>query len=423
MPSFDLATGYVTFKGSFEQYEADIAKAEEKLEALKKADMTGQFKMAAYAAKGVNDQLEKAQKNARRMVEEVKYGKLGLLMRDAAAGFQKFQARMQAFGKVGVGMGAAALGAASVASPLAADTLSGSMKLLTASIGKDFMPMAAQAAAVLQEAARAWNGLNQSVKDSITETVKMTAVAGAGALALVGVGRALSFIAAHPILSAIGAGVGIGSFINARNDRMGNQQFQGLQKEIGGIKISEVLEDGMMRNLRAMPKEEALHEAEKQFKSAWNDYTKKAEASNNYQKGWFGGGWEAGVQLNNDFDGSTQKNLIQQASEAQATLEKTKLRWASLKDDPRVAGGGDALESIAAGATAGGAKGKGYLAGSMGPSSYSSLTDFYRQMNLATTGTSPLESETIKLQREANEIFRQQLEKLGTIEKNSNKAS
>lgn len=409
MPSFDLATGYVTFKGDFAQYEADIAKAEEKLESLKKADMTGQFKMAAYAAKGVNDQLEKAQKNARRMVDEIKYGKLGLLMRDASAGFQRFQERMQAFGKFGVGVGAAAVGAGAIASPLAADTLAGSMKLLSVTIGRDFVPLIKELSHTIQTAARWWDNLDSKIKENVVTTTKLVAVAGAAALALSAITKGLMFLANNPLVAIGGAAVGVGAAI-ANVDQ--NKNVEEAQRKIFSTTEKQALNSDMGMRLSLLKPEVAKQEA--------LQYMKEREMGANAAKRAYdeiaGNSFLSGASRITSALGlpsreeSARENMVEQGQKfEEAKFLANKFGGANLKER------GKMPEDK---------KKDDMLLGSVGPSSYSSLQDFYRQMNLATTGTSQLEAEIQKRQAEADQKFRDaQLKVLGEIATNTKKAS
>lgn len=410
--SFNLAEGVVVFKGDFNQFEQDIQKAEKQVAGLTKALNDGSMRMAATAANAINKEMAKASLATKRMMDEIRLGKMGVLMRDAAAGLQRFQQNARMVGMAGMAAGGAAIGAASVASPLAGDTLQGSMKLLTATVGRDFIPLVMKLSFTLQGAARWWKELDPAIKSTTAEVVKMVAMAGAASLAFLGLAKVLSFVKAHPIMTAMGLGAGIGTLVNERNNAAGAKQFAGGQADINGIAWKDVLNDGRMAELRSMGAG-AGAAAEKDWRQKKAEYEAAATESNNYQKGWLGGGgWKAGVQRNNDWDGSTQKELIEKATRAQAEWTKSEMRWKGIAGDaPKDATVGDSRGKGAEAA----AKGNRNLLGSFGPSSYSSLGDFYRQMNLATTGGSELESELQKIQEQTrDEIIkmRQELEKL-----------
>lgn len=408
--SFNLAEGVVVFKGDFNQFEQDIQKAEKQVAGLTKALNDGSMRMAATAANAINKEMAKASLATKRMMDEIRLGKMGVLMRDAAAGLQRFQQNARMVGMAGMAAGGAAIGAASVASPLAGDTLQGSMKLLTATVGRDFIPLVMKLSFTLQGAARWWKELDPAIKSTTAEVVKMVAMAGAASLAFLGLAKVLSFVKAHPIMSAIAGGVGIGTLINESVNKAGEKQFAGGQADINGISWKDVLNDGRMAELRAMgPNAGAA--AEKDWRQKKAEYEAAANESNNYQKG-FGGGIISGLDRASDFDGSRQKALIEDATRKQAEWTKAEMRWKGIAGDaPKDGTVGDNKGKGAEAA----AKGNRNLLGSFGPSSYSSLGDFYRQMNLATTGGSELEAELQKIQEQTrDEIIkmRQELEKL-----------
>lgn len=75
MPDFDLATGYVTFRGNLDLLEKDIQKAEEKVKQLDKSLNAPagkqKFEMALYAAKGINAELAKSKATADRLAQSI----------------------------------------------------------------------------------------------------------------------------------------------------------------------------------------------------------------------------------------------------------------------------------------------------------------------------------------------------------------
>lgn len=422
MADFNLATGYVQFKGDFSQFEKDIEQAKGKVDTLNTAIASDKFKMAAYASKSINQELEKAARSAKRMMDEVKYGKMGLMFRDLQQGMSKFQDRMRSFAVPALALGGAAMGAASVASPLAADTMGGSIKLLTATIGREFVPMMARAVAIVQEGVFAWRNMSQATKDSIAETVKMTAVAGAGALALAGVTKAFSLIMAHPFLAAAGGGMLLGGMLNSKLNKAGDEQINAADKRFKESDFSFVREDGRTQQLKQRPDGLEIQRAD--YNRAWNVYNEAVDNLQNYQKGWLGGGsFLGGLQRGLDWTGGKQSQLIKEAEAARIQVEKHKIRFDELSAPQDRLVNNKLLSGVGAGAAGGAGAGQKFLMGSMGPSSYTSLQDFYRQLNLNTTGTSQLESETLKLQREANEIFIKQLQALESISSNSSKAN
>ena len=407
MPSFDLATGYVTFKGDFSKFEQDIIAAQKKVESLNSSFKSKQFEMAAHAAMQVNKQLEQASKNAKRMMDEIRYGKMGVMFRDAGVMLQKFQQRMQALGAVGMGVGAAAVGAASVASPLAADTLQGSMKLLTATIGRDFVPMVMQLSFALQDAARWWKELDPAIRGATAETVKMVAVAGSAAVALAGVGRVLSFIAAHPIVAAAGVGVFAGEKINARLNEAGNRQAAGVHglANNGDLVEAERLAAKDARTEFFKNRKDGVELARLDLLRAVNTRNEAVEKNNNYQKGWFGGGgFIGGAQRGLDWTGGKQEALMKAVENASIEQVKAQARFNEVLKANRQnpAAPNRHLLDMVGGAAFGGLEGgkKGGALGSMGPSSYSSLQDFYRTFNVNATSGSSLEAQTLQIQTE-----------------------
>lgn len=421
MPDIPIATGSVVFKGDLSQYERDIQLAEEKLQKLNKGLQDGSLKMAAYAAKGINTEMEKAAKAAKRMMDEVKFGKWGVFQRNLGEMGRRFQERMQQFGKVGVGVGASAIGAASMASPLAGDTLAGSLKLLTVSLGRDFVPLVKDLSYTLQMAAEKWRNMDSAVKDNIVSTVKMVAVAGAASLALVGVMKVLTAIKNHPLLAAAGAGILAGEMINNNIEKNADKQFRALQERNQDLEFAR--KDARTEMMKQHPKGQWI--AEKDMERAWNVFEEKRKEHANYETGTgFMGMWQRGM----DWTGGKGRQLREDAANAEAELTKTKLRLDEVirfKGGQGLARNADMAHAVggAVGGAGAGAKAN-MLLGTTGPSSYTSLQEFYRSMNLETTSGSQLEAKIKQEQIEADKQFRDaNLKLLGRIADNTGKAA
>lgn len=416
--TFDLATGMVTFKGNFDTFEKDIAKAEEKVEGLNKALGDGSFRMAASAAAGINKEMEKAQKAAKRMMDEIRLGKMGVLLRDAATGMSKFVASMRMMAVGGMAAGGSALGLASVASPVAADTLQKSMKLLAATIGKDFIPLIAEVSFAIQDAAAAWERLDPAIKSNVAEITKMVAMAGAASVALLGLGRALSFIKSHPIMAAIGVGVAAGTYLKnkdeAANARLDKRNAEG-QRLVSGISTEDT-NDAQMQQLRNMERSKGLAEAQRQWKEAKDKYNELAVKYNNYDRH---------AELMKPGMGQEAKGgreaLLTETLQAQAEFRKREIRWADLAKDPKtnlasrasVGGMNAILDGIAGGASSGVA-GKHNIAGS-GPSSYTSLQEFYRSFNVAATSGDVFDQKMLDIAQKSLQQFQEMNQKIGAL--------
>lgn len=403
MPDIPIATGSVLFKGDMSQYERDIEIAEEKLQKLNKGLQDGSLKMAAYAAKGINTEMEKAAKATKRMMDEVRLGKMGVLMRDVGDMGKRFQQRMQQFGTVGMGVGASAIGAASVASPLAADTLTGSFKLLTASIGRDFVPLVKDLSYTLQMAAEKWRNLDGAVKENIVSMVKMTAVAGTAALAVSGIMKALSFLAANPLVLA-GAGVGLAAAAGENRLERQRTQVQEVKDAINATSEKEAATGWQRSNLEAMKPEDAKRESIALFEAKRQEYNKAVMQHTESSTGFRG--------LANSFKGNTEeedalkKVLITGREFAEARINAKKFAGIDMP------GGEQSAD-----------KKPNMLMGATGPSSYSSLNDFYRSMNLETTSGSQLEAKIKQEQIQADMEFRNaSLQTLKEIAANTGKS-
>lgn len=295
-------------------------------------------------------------------------------------------------GAAGMGLGASAIGAAGIASPLAADTLQGSMKLLTATIGRDFVPMVMQLSFALQDAAKWWKELDPAIKHATAETIKMVAVAGTAAVALAGVGKVLNFIASHPLAAGVGIGLGGGAFVANQIVERRDKEMEKVHKDFAGIDKQDVLNDGRMQNLRAMP-DGGKKQAQKEFEEAWEKFETSRKKLADFQKnaGLTGVDWLHG--------GEGEKGAINKVAHNQAELEKAKIRLAAI--DKAALPNGNLLDMVrGAGAGAVGNEGGRRALGSMGPSSYSSLQDFYRTFNVNATSGSSLEAQTLQIQTE-----------------------
>lgn len=403
--SFDLATGYVTFKGDFSQFEKDIATSQEKLKVLQdslKNPMA--MRMAVGESMRLAKEFERAQKAAKRMVDEIRLGKMGVLLRDASAAFGKFQDRLKMVGAVGVGVGAGAMGLAAAASPVAADTFQKSIKLAAATIGQDFVPAMMQVSFLIQDATRAWDQLNPAIKSNIVETVKMVAVAGAASVAMLGLGKALNFIANHPVLVGVAAGTFAGNAINDNVNQMGALQGDRANRNMRQD-VSFVRDDVRTAMFKGRKDGEQL--AREDFERARSIYNEKATASNNYQKGWFGGGgFMGGLQRGFDWTGGKQRSLINEAETAGIEMAKTRERLNEVLKSRGKEGIANPLQEKGGGLNSfiGGLVGQGfknqkdrYDIAASGPSSYSSLQEFYRSFNIASTSADSFDQKMLDI--------------------------
>lgn len=154
-------------------------------------------------------------RRTQRLIEAIKTSKGALA--GAGRSFQEKVQQAQPAGAVGAAVGGGILGLVSAASPLAINTLTESLSLLAATIGRDFQPMILELSFTIQRAVKWWSELDSGVKENIVSVAKFVAIAGAAALALGAITRVAATLAAlgmGPIgWAAVGIGAaGIGNF-------------------------------------------------------------------------------------------------------------------------------------------------------------------------------------------------------------------
>lgn len=150
---------------------------------------------------------------------------VGLMTRDAEASLRAVAAAAAAAGGVFGQATAAVRGFAAAASPEAAETLRGSIQLLVATVGQEFVPVIGKVAFAIQDAAHWFGGLSEETKGLIVQ-LTLGGVAAAGVVVAIGrvvavvqslapaatvAARALTALwavaAAHPLV-AVAAAIG-----------------------------------------------------------------------------------------------------------------------------------------------------------------------------------------------------------------------
>lgn len=373
MPSFDLATGYVTFKGSFDQYEADIQKAREKVENLNKSISSGKFEMAARESKRINDEMAKASRNAKRIMDELQLGKMGVFMRDFNAGLNKFAATAGKFGAGATGIGGAALAAGAGGSPLAKSTLQGSFDLLMTEIGGTFTPLVKDVSKGLQDVRMIWKGMSSEMKSFLNEGAKFIGVAGLAALGLAAVAKGFSLIAAHPLIAVLSGGIGILSAQEAALKRK-DAEITGAKEIISGTTAEDAAKGWQGQRLAGMKPDEAKVEAERLFKQNWQRYEDVRRGHEYMTTGLRG---MLTPQKEQDEQAQRVVNVGREFEESKFNLEK----FGNVKL-PRKEGAGK--------------NDAGMLLGSMGPASMTDIQGLFKSFQMAGAGGNQLEAEIKK---------------------------
>jgi hypothetical protein len=87
------------------------------------------------------------------------------------------------------------LGLVAAASPLAVNTLTESLSLLSAEIGKSFTPVIVDLAMTIQGAVKWWRQLDPAIKENVVQVGKFVAVAGGAVLALGAITKVVGVLA------------------------------------------------------------------------------------------------------------------------------------------------------------------------------------------------------------------------------------
>lgn len=400
--AFDLAEGTILFKGDMTQFDKDIEKGREKLNTLNESMKNNRLVMAAGEAKRLNNELGEAARNARRLMNEVQYGRLGARWREAAPALRDFGRGALRAGTAGVALGGAAIGAAGSASPLAADTLDKSFKLFSATVGQTFIPLIMDLSYTLQDAARWWKGLDQTVKANIANVTKFVAVTGAATLAIAGISTVLSFIARNPLVAALGfvGGIGVSALGNNQSEKVKSGQNEIFDTTKQDAMTSDI---GKRLGLMAMQNpEEAKKLAQKNFHEKWREYdlarNTHADIVNNPFMGAMSNITES---LTGDSrEATARRETIKKGKELeQAKFLMRDFGGANLPDRP-----GGAEE----------ARKRGML-GSAGPASFVQAGDLLRSIMLKAGSTSELDAQ-IEVLKKSNDLLAQ-------IEKNTGSKS
>lgn len=385
--AFDLAEGTVLFKGDFTQFDEDLKAGEAKLKTLNNALKDGSFKMQLYAAKSFNDELAKANRQAKKLMDEVKFGKWGALFKDfdfskAASKFSSGAAKVGA-AAAGVGGGALALGAGG--SPLAQNTLSGSFELLKTEVGGIFTPLVKDVSRGLQEMRNTFRGLSEETKSMINEGAKFIGIAGLTALALATVAKGLSLIANHPFIAMITAGISVGSAFNSWWSGRTSKTIDELQTRNMTFDSKKVLKDNRSEEIASLSPEKRGQAAADDMKREWNRFEAARQEYEEYRTGFSGGNIKGGLKRLIDPFGNDEMKLIDAATTAQASFEKAKIRYNEFAG--KLPQRKDAKDNM--------------LLGAFGPTTMvGGVAEMFKNFQLGAAGGNTLEAEIKKTQLE-----------------------
>lgn len=350
MADFDLATGVVKFKGDVSQFEEDLKQSKVKLQDLNKGLQTGGLKMQLYAAKSFNHELKEANRQAKRLMDEVRFGgKTGAFFNNASQGLNTFSQNAGRFGAGALGVAGGALALGSQGSPLAESTFSGSLKLLKTEVGGVFTPLVKEVSKALQDMSKGVRDLTPAVKDAISEGAKFVGIAGMVAIGIAGVTKGMSLLAAElakmkmggpgggggsTILSNLkwAVGIGAGWSINEKWSEAEDKHVNQIQSRNMNLKMSDVANDREMKSLRSMNPEAAKLAATWQFTRSQKIYEEKQKEYEEFRTGFMGGNVVGGLKrIADTFTGNEYaKSIRQQAGSAQEDFEKAKLRYSAI---------------------------------------------------------------------------------------------
>lgn len=279
----ELTEGFITLRVDTAQLDKALAQKNKEVEALEKSLTPATAMLKETERRPLTNELKKASQS---------WGNL-------SKGFDKFVKGWDSFNKkidettkkisgfaIGGGaVGAGAVGLATSASPLAASTLSGSIQLLTTTVGSTFLPLVKQLSFALQDAAKYWRNLNPEIKENILQITKMIAVAGVAAAGLAAVNKVLLFISRNPLVALGAAAVG-GAFALAEHQNKVGEKIADLQqKNTFGINEKETLNDQTSRELAGMKPEEAKKEAVRQMDLTFKEFNRMNEKLEDFRSG------------------------------------------------------------------------------------------------------------------------------------------
>lgn len=380
MADFDLATGYVQFKGDLTKLDADIEKARLHVAELDKALNTeagrNKFKMALSESKRLNEELARSNKLASRMMDEVRLGKMGVLVRDLNKGMNHFASIASRAGAVGVGIGGAALTAGAGGSPLAQSTLQGSFDLLMTEVGGTFTPLVKDVSKAMQDARKTWRGMSDEMKGFLNEGAKFIGIAGLASLGLAAVAKGLTLLAAHPIIATLAGGVGILS-LQESSLKKKDQQITDAKKWIYNTTEADAAKGWQGQKLAGMKPEDAKAEAGRLFDRKWRDYEAARMAHEDMSSGLRG-------LLTPESDQMEQAKRVTVLGKE---LEEAKINYNKY-------GGGNLKKRE------GGGKGEDILLGARGPASMTDVNGLFKSFQLAGASGNQLEAEKIRTQME-----------------------
>jgi hypothetical protein len=329
-------------------------------------------------------------------------------LKDAGRQFGQMTSGMGRVGAMGVAAGAGAVGLASSASPQAADTLSGSIKLTSAIIGKDFLPILAELAFTIQDLGQWWKGLDDGLKKNIVTTTKMVATAGAAGVAIAGIGAALSMLARHPLaLAGMAAGAVLYKWWDQRQnqDAMLQAVHERRLDRAGLLKQNEdrAKGGGVLRGIFGAAGGALGVDGNKAFdlgranaevrEAAREAFKANMELDQFRRKNIVGQGIDALIGLGGA-EGMGDK-LAKRAARAGKDLQDAIGRRRLIEEGP------DADLPDGSGKT----RKQRYLLGLAGPTSFSQTGDLLKSIQMAGT-SSPIENETVKMQMEGNALLR-----------------
>lgn len=382
MASFDIATGYVKFKGNLDEFDQDIAKANKKLKDMQEATGIGanRLRMGATESARIAKEMAQAAKESRKIMDLVTLGKFGVMVRDLKSSLNTFAASATKFGVGATAIGGAALASGAAGSPLAQSTLEGSFKLLATTIGGTFTPLVKDASRGLQQLAKTWNGISDSTKNLISEGAKFIGIAGLAALGLAAIAKGLLAIAAHPVIAAL-SGVAAGAMFLENQKGQQQKDVAGAQARIFATTKEQALKSQLGQEFAAMTPEEAkkaslenMAQKRENYEAARRAHEESATGFAGFGNRLIGGGNEAKLREKVERKGILFEESKFLANEfGGAKLEKRK-EGAKSKDD--------------------------MLLGSPGPASMVGVAELFKSFQLAGASGNQLEAENKKKELE-----------------------
>jgi hypothetical protein len=387
MPSFDIATGYVKFKGNLDEFDQDIAKANKKLKDMQEATGigAGRLRMGAAESARIAKEMAQAAKESRKIMDLVTLGKFGVMVRDLKVSLNNFAAGAAKFGAGATAIGGAALASGASGSPLAQSTLEGSFKLLATTIGGTFTPLVKDASRGLQQLAKTWNSMSDGMKGVINDGAKFIGIAGLLSLGLAAVAKGFTALLSHPLIAAMSVGAGVLNFAHNANQKQGDAVARG-QAEIFATTLDDAKKSLMGVRLSMLKPNVAADEARANLLETGRQYEIAQQKHANIQADPMQGGMSAIVSAMGlpSREESAREDVIAKgkafeqakflANEFTDTGFQKRKEQAKSKDD--------------------------MLLGSMGPASMVGVSELFKSFQLAGASNNQLEAEIKKKEME-----------------------